>query len=35
MIVVSLLLCGVVFIIFGSVSRWLGLLKARDTAAAT
>ena len=35
LIVVSLLLCGVVFIIVGSASRWLGLLKTRDTAAAT
>jgi carbon starvation protein len=35
MIVVSLLLFGVAFIIFGSVNRWLGLLKARDTATAT
>jgi carbon starvation protein len=34
LIVVSLLLCGVVFIIVGSVSRWLRLLKTRDTAAA-
>jgi carbon starvation protein len=33
MIVVSVLLCGVVFIIFGSVSRWLSLLKTRDAAA--
>lgn len=30
MIVVSVLLCGVVFIIAGSVSRWLNLLKARE-----
>jgi carbon starvation protein len=35
MIVVTLLLCGVIFIILGSASRWLGLLKARDTAVAT
>ncbi len=35
LIVVSLLLCGVVFIIAGSASRWLTLLKPRDTAPAT
>jgi carbon starvation protein len=35
MVVVTLLLFGVAFIIVGSVSRWLGLLKARDTATAT
>jgi carbon starvation protein len=35
MIVTSVLLCGVVFIIIGSVSRWLALSKARDVAPAT
>jgi carbon starvation protein len=35
MIVTSLLLCGVVFIIIGSFTRWLSLLKSRSTAAAT
>jgi carbon starvation protein len=34
LIVVSVLLCGVAFIIVGSVNRWLGLLKTRDAAAA-
>jgi len=29
------LLCGVVFIIGGSASRWLSLLKSRDPAVAT
>lgn len=33
LIVVSVLLCGVVFIIFGSASRWLALLKTRQVAA--
>jgi len=33
LIVVSLLLCGVVFIIAGSVTRWLALLKARPALA--
>jgi carbon starvation protein len=32
MIVTSVLLCGVAFIIVGSVSRWLELLKGRDAA---
>ena len=35
LIVVSVLLCGVIFIIGGSASRWLALLKSRETAAAT
>lgn len=35
MVVTSVLLCGVVFIIIGSVSRWLALSKARDVAPAT
>jgi carbon starvation protein len=35
LIVVSLLLCGVVFIIIGSVTRWLALLKAGNAAPAT
>jgi len=35
MIVTSVLLCGVVFIIIGSFTRWLGLLKARGVAPAT
>jgi carbon starvation protein len=33
MIVVSLLLCGVAFIIVGSVTRWLSLLKTRPAVA--
>jgi len=33
MIVVSVLLCGVVFIIVGSASRWLALIKTRDALA--
>jgi carbon starvation protein len=35
MVVTSVLLCGVVFIIIGSVSRWLALNKTRDVAPAT
>jgi carbon starvation protein len=35
LVVVSVLLCGVVFIIVGSVTRWLALLKTRTPAAAT
>jgi carbon starvation protein len=34
MVVTSVLLCGVVFIIIGSASRWLALYKGRDVAAA-
>jgi hypothetical protein len=33
MIVVSLLLCGVAFIIVGSVTRWLALIKTRPAIA--
>jgi hypothetical protein len=33
LIVTSVLLCGVLFIIGGSVSRWLSLLKTPATAA--
>jgi carbon starvation protein len=33
LIVTSVLLCGVAFIIVGSVSRWLGLLKSREAVA--
>jgi carbon starvation protein len=35
LIVTSVLLCGVAFIIAGSVSRWMNLLKAGSTAPAT
>jgi carbon starvation protein len=33
LIVVSVLLCGVVFIIIGSVTRWLALLRTREAVA--
>jgi hypothetical protein len=35
LVVTTVLLCGVVFIILGSVSRWQGLLKSRPADAAS
>jgi hypothetical protein len=33
MVVTSVLLCGVIFIVIGSASKWLTLLKTREVAA--